>query len=56
MSEEDARYICVVCHGYISHARYRKGYKTCQTCGDIADKIKEYKAGKLNTNTTKEQA
>ena len=53
MTEEDARYLCVVCRGYISHKRYRQGYKTCQTCGDIAEKIKEYKEAK--PNTTKEQ-
>jgi len=41
MSNEDSRYLCVVCGGYIPHARYRLGYKTCLQCGeDAAKKIK----------------
>jgi ribosomal protein L37AE/L43A len=41
MSNEDARYLCVVCGGYIAHARYKLGYKTCTQCGeDAAKKVK----------------
>lgn len=35
MSDEDARYLCVVCGGYVPHARYKLGYKTCLECGEV---------------------
>lgn len=36
--EEDARYLCVVCGGYIAHARYKLGFRTCLECGEMAAK------------------
>ena len=36
MDNEDARYLCVVCTGFIAHARYKLGYNTCLQCGEIA--------------------
>jgi len=38
MTNEDARYLCVVCGGFIAHARYKLGYKTCIECGEDAAK------------------
>jgi len=38
MTNEDARYLCVVCGGFIAHARYKLGYKTCIRCGEDAAK------------------
>jgi ribosomal protein L37AE/L43A len=39
--EEDKRYLCVVCGGFIDHARYKLGYKLCKPCGeDAAKKVK----------------
>jgi ribosomal protein L37AE/L43A len=35
---EDARYLCVVCRGYIAHGRYKLGYSTCTHCGEVAAK------------------
>lgn len=34
MLDEDARYLCVECGGYIAHARYALGYKICKECGE----------------------
>ena len=34
MLDEDARYLCVECGGYIAHARYALGYKVCKECGE----------------------
>lgn len=34
MSNEDARYLCVECGGFIAHARYKLGYKVCLQCGE----------------------
>ena len=34
MSNEDSRYLCVECGGYIAHARYALGYKICKECGE----------------------
>ena len=36
LDNEDARYLCVVCGGFIPHARYKLGYKTCLQCGEAA--------------------
>lgn len=36
--EEDARYLCVECGGFIAHARYRLGYKICLECGEVRAK------------------
>jgi hypothetical protein len=52
MSEEDARYICVMCYGYISHADYRRGHKTCHTCSVVKEKIEEYKGSYQTKDTT----
>jgi hypothetical protein len=38
LDSEDARYLCVVCGGFIAHARYKLGYKTCIQCGEDAAK------------------
>jgi DNA-directed RNA polymerase subunit RPC12/RpoP len=35
MSNEDARYLCVECGGYIPHARYKLGYNRCLECGEV---------------------
>jgi len=45
---EDARYLCVVCGGYVDHARYKLGYKTCLTCGEIAAKEVKHCIAPLN--------
>ncbi len=38
LDNEDARYLCVVCGGYVDHRRYALGYKTCLQCGEAAAK------------------
>ena len=38
LDDEDARYLCVVCGGYVDHRRYALGYKTCLQCGEAAAK------------------
>lgn len=34
--DEDKRYLCVVCGGFIDHARYKLGYNLCKPCGEAA--------------------
>ena len=34
--DEDKRYLCVVCGGFIDHARYKLGYNLCKPCGEDA--------------------
>jgi hypothetical protein len=41
MNNEDARYLCVVCGGFIAHERYKLGYKTCLQCGEAAAREKK---------------
>lgn len=48
MSNEDARYLCVVCGGFIAHARYKLGYNTCLECGEIAAKNVKHTIAPLN--------
>lgn len=48
MDNEDARYLCVVCGGYIAHARYKLGYKTCLPCGEDAAKQVKHTIAPLN--------
>lgn len=48
MSNEDARYLCVVCGGFIPHARYKLGYKTCLQCGEAAAREKKHTIAPLN--------
>jgi ribosomal protein L37AE/L43A len=48
MSNEDARYLCVVCGGFIDHARYHLGYKTCLPCGEIAAKEVKHTIAPIN--------
>ncbi len=45
---EDARYLCVVCGGFIAHARYKLGYKTCLQCGEAAAKNVKHTIAPLN--------
>ena len=35
-NDEDKRYLCVVCGGFIDHARYKLGYNLCKPCGEAA--------------------
>lgn len=35
---EDTRYLCPECGGYVDHRRVKLGYKLCLDCGDIAAK------------------
>lgn len=37
-SNEDARYLCVECGGFVDHRRYKLGYKVCLECGELAAK------------------
>jgi ribosomal protein L37AE/L43A len=48
MTNEDARYLCVVCGGYIAHERYRLGYKTCLQCGEAAAREKKHTIAPIN--------
>lgn len=48
MSNEDARYLCVVCGGYVDHRRYKLGYNTCLECGEIAAKNVKHTIAPLN--------
>lgn len=48
MSNEDARYLCVVCGGFIDHARYALGYKMCLRCGEDAAKQVKHCIAPLN--------
>jgi hypothetical protein len=41
MNNEDARYLCVVCGGFIAHERYKLGYKTCLQCGEAAARVEK---------------
>jgi ribosomal protein L37AE/L43A len=47
-SNEDARYLCVVCGGFIDHARYHLGYKLCKPCGEDAAKQVKHTVAPLN--------
>jgi hypothetical protein len=48
MDNEDARYLCVECGGFIAHARYKLGYNTCLQCGEIAAKNVKHTIAPLN--------
>ncbi len=48
LDNEDARYLCVVCGGYIAHERYRLGYKTCLQCGEAAAREKKHTIAPIN--------
>jgi ribosomal protein L37AE/L43A len=48
LDNEDARYLCVVCGGYIAHERYRLGYKTCLQCGEAAARNKKHTIAPIN--------
>jgi len=47
-NNEDARYLCVVCGGFIDHKRYRLGYKLCLPCGEDAAKKVKHTIAPLN--------
>jgi ribosomal protein L37AE/L43A len=32
---EDSRYLCPECGGYVDHRRVKLGYRTCLECGEI---------------------
>lgn len=41
---EDSRYLCNKCFGgYVPHARYKLGYSTCLSCGDLQAREKASK-------------
>jgi len=46
--DEDKRYLCVVCGGFIDHARYKLGYNTCLPCGEAAAKKVKHTIAPLN--------
>lgn len=46
--EEDKRYLCVVCGGFIDHARYKLGYKLCKPCGEAAARGRRHTIAPLN--------
>jgi len=46
--EEDKRYLCVVCGGFIDHARYKLGYNLCKPCGEDAAKRVKHTIAPLN--------
>jgi ribosomal protein L37AE/L43A len=48
LDNEDARYLCVVCGGFIPHARYKLGYKTCLQCGEAAAREKKHTIAPIN--------
>lgn len=48
LDNEDARYLCVVCGGYIAHDRYKLGYKTCLQCGEAAAREKRHTIAPIN--------
>lgn len=48
MTNEDARYLCVVCGGFIAHERYKLGYKTCLQCGEAAAREKRHTIAPIN--------
>jgi ribosomal protein L37AE/L43A len=48
MNNEDARYLCVVCGGFIAHERYKLGYKTCLQCGEAAAREKRHTIAPIN--------
>jgi ribosomal protein L37AE/L43A len=48
LDNEDARYLCVVCGGFIPHARYKLGYKTCMQCGEAAAREKKHTIAPIN--------
>lgn len=48
MSNEDSRYLCVECGGFIAPARYKLGYKTCLQCGEAAAREKKHTIAPLN--------
>jgi ribosomal protein L37AE/L43A len=53
MNNEDARYLCVVCGGFIAHERYKLGYKTCLQCGEAAAREKKRKASMVQIHTAR---
>jgi ribosomal protein L37AE/L43A len=48
LDNEDARYLCVVCGGFIAHERYKLGYKTCLQCGEAAAREKRHTIAPIN--------
>jgi ribosomal protein L37AE/L43A len=46
--EEDKRYLCVVCGGFIDHARYKLGYNLCKPCGEAAARERRHTIAPLN--------
>jgi ribosomal protein L37AE/L43A len=48
LDNEDARYLCVVCGGYVAHERYKLGYKTCIQCGEAAAREKKHTIAPIN--------
>ncbi len=48
LDNEDARYLCVVCGGYVDHRRYALGYKTCLQCGEAAAREKKHTIAPIN--------
>jgi ribosomal protein L37AE/L43A len=34
MTNEDTRYLCPECGGYVDHRRVKLGYRTCLECGE----------------------
>ncbi len=48
LDDEDARYLCVVCGGYVDHRRYALGYKTCLQCGEAAAREKKHTIAPIN--------
>lgn len=48
MSNEDSRYLCVECGGYIAHARYALGYQICKECGEYHAKQVKHTIAPIN--------
>jgi len=38
MNNEDARYLCAECRGFIPHGRIKLGYRLCLACGETEAK------------------
>jgi ribosomal protein L37AE/L43A len=48
MLDEDARYLCVECGGYVDHKRYKLGYKVCLDCGEYHAKQVKHTIAPIN--------
>lgn len=48
MSNEDSRYLCVECGGYVDHRRYHLGYKVCLWCGEEAARQVKHTIAPIN--------